>query len=182
MIDKPKFANHSVTAWGFTYFVKRGNAIKIGHSAIPKQRISGLQVGFPEPLEILAIVPNTFITEADAHAKFAHLRIQGEWFEAHPDLIEFILAVKIEASSPPAPPPDRAQADATKAMVRSLSALRKAHGHNTPMGHACSNVIEGLSSMRTYVRPGWATDERQTLPYLIMKQTKRIAELKTGAH
>jgi hypothetical protein len=182
MIDKPKFADHAVAAWGFTYFVKRGNAIKIGHSAIPKQRISQLQVSFAEPLEVLAIVPNTFVTEADAHAKFAHLRMHGEWFEAHPDLIEFILAVKIEASTPPAPVPDRAQADATKAMIRKLLALRKAYGAETPMGHACSNVAEALPRMADYVRPAWATDERQTLPFMIKKQIARIAELKAAAH
>lgn len=87
--------------WGYTYFVRRGDAIKVGHSAIPKQRISGLQVSFPEPLEVLAIIENTIISEAAAHAKFAHLRMTGEWFRAEPELIEFIEAMKVAPKPTP---------------------------------------------------------------------------------
>lgn len=84
--------------WGHTYFFRRGNAIKIGHSAIPKQRQSQLQVAFPDDLEVLAVVPNSLITEPAAHAKFAHLRLRGEWFKAHPDLLSFITRIKAKAA------------------------------------------------------------------------------------
>jgi hypothetical protein len=49
-----------------------------------------------------------------------------------------------------------------------------------PMGHACSNVIEQLGALPTYVRPPWATDERQTLPYMIAKQMERPTEVLCG--
>lgn len=87
--------------WGFTYFVRRGDAIKIGHSGNPKQRISDLQICFPEPLEVIAVIPNTIIDEPTAHKKFAHLRLSGEWFQATPDLLDFIKWVKAEADQLP---------------------------------------------------------------------------------
>jgi len=96
-----KFADRSISAWGYTYFVRRGEIIKIGHSAIPKQRFSALQVSFPDRLTVLAIVPNTIISEGGAHKKFAHLRVAGEWFRSAPDLLEFIEHVKMEAEKMP---------------------------------------------------------------------------------
>ena len=179
-----KRPDHSVrkTTWGYTYFVQRGNAIKIGHSAIPKQRISGLQVSFAERLDILAIVPNTIVDEATAHEKFAHLRLSGEWFRAEPELIEFILDVKIRAEGGVAKPKNRDAADAAKLLIKQLHALRKAHGPNTPMGHAASNLAEIVPLLVDYVRPEWATDERQTLPYLANQQLKRIERLKAATN
>jgi len=37
-----KFADHSMTAWGYTYFVRRDDLIKIGHTGAPKQRMNGI--------------------------------------------------------------------------------------------------------------------------------------------
>lgn len=96
-----KFPRTIHLGWGHTYFVRHGDAIKIGHSAIPKQRIRDIQTGFPVPLEILAIVPNTIISEPDAHQMFAHLRMSGEWFLAEPDLLAFIEKVKRDADQLP---------------------------------------------------------------------------------
>lgn len=178
-----KPSNHAAQkgTWEYTYFVQRGNAIKIGHSAIPKQRISGLQVSFAERLEILAIVPNTIISEAAAHEQFAHLRISGEWFRAEPDLIEFILALKLQIEAP-AKPKNEAAALGAKALVKQLHALRTAHGHNTPMGHAASNLAEIAPLLVDYERPAWAAHESQTLPYLANKQLKIIERLKAASH
>ena len=99
-----KIADHSCVGWGYTYFVRRGDLIKIGHSAVPKDRMTALQCNFPEPLEVLAIVSNTFIDEPTAHKKFDHLRVRGEWFRAAPDLLEFITQVKAEADRAPTRP------------------------------------------------------------------------------
>jgi hypothetical protein len=134
-----------IKPWGFTYFVQRGDAIKIGQSAIPKSRISSLQTSFPDRLETLAIIPNTIIDEPTTHQRFAHLRMAGEWFRAEPELIEFILAVKVRAGqSRPAPKPDTA-IDTR----RSLIAKRAAAGAKTPIGYRCSNLIEMLDNFRT---------------------------------
>jgi hypothetical protein len=59
---------------------------------------------------------------------------------------------------------------------RGMIALRAKFGADTPAGHACSNLIEQMQAMRTYVPPDWATDERQTLPYLMKQQMQRLAQ------
>lgn len=58
---------------------------------------------------------------------------------------------------------------------RKLIARRSRVGANTPEGHTCSNLVEQLQALQTYVRPEWAKDERQTLPWLIKQQMKRLA-------
>jgi len=99
---KPKkIADHSIVGWGYTYFVRHRDAIKIGFSGAPKERIKAIQISFPDPLEVLAIVPYTIIDEPTAHQRFVHLRMSGEWFKAAPDLLEFIEQIKIEAAKAP---------------------------------------------------------------------------------
>ena len=53
---------------------------------------------------------------------------------------------------------------------RQLDALRRQHGASSTVGSCCSNLIEQLENLQTYVRPAWAKDERQTLPWLIAQQ------------
>lgn len=64
---------------------------------------------------------------------------------------------------------------------RACIAKRKAAGHDTPIGHTYSNMIEILDGLFEYDRPGWATDVRQTLPYLMNKQIERLAALSAAA-
>lgn len=58
---------------------------------------------------------------------------------------------------------------------RALIARRVAAGAHSPEGYTCSNLIDQLERMQTYVRPEWAKDERQTLPWMIRQQMKRLA-------
>lgn len=58
---------------------------------------------------------------------------------------------------------------------RDLIAMRNRHGANTPKGHACSNVIEQLDALRTYIRPAWASHESQTLPAMMRRQMDRLS-------
>jgi hypothetical protein len=64
---------------------------------------------------------------------------------------------------------------------RACIAKRKAAGHDTPIGHTYSNMIEILDGLFNYERPAWATDVRQTLPYLMNKQIERLAMLSAEA-
>jgi hypothetical protein len=59
---------------------------------------------------------------------------------------------------------------------RHLIALRVKFGPESPAGHACSNIIEQIQALRTYVRPDWATHECQTLPWLMNLQMQRLAK------
>lgn len=58
---------------------------------------------------------------------------------------------------------------------RALIARRLAAGADTPDGHTCSNLAEMLPGVADYVRPEWAADERQTLPWMVRQQMKRLA-------
>lgn len=60
---------------------------------------------------------------------------------------------------------------------RALIARREAAGADTPHGHTCSNIIEILENLYGYERPAWASDERQTLPWMMNHQIKRLESL-----
>jgi len=62
---------------GFVYFVRCGNAVKIGFSRDPRLRFSRLQL--PE-FAVLGIHPGTFADENCLHKIFSNQRIRGEWF------------------------------------------------------------------------------------------------------
>lgn len=66
------------------YFVRYRDRVKIGYSIDPMTRIKAHPFD-----EILAIVPGDRTAEKQAHAAFAHLRENGEWFRAEDDLLEF---------------------------------------------------------------------------------------------
>lgn len=172
-----KFADHSEkAAWGYTYFVRRGDAIKIGHSAIPKQRISQLQVAFPEPLEVLAIIPNTIVGEADAHAKFAHLRMSGEWFRAGPELLDFIQIAKVEAGLAPKQKSSRRVVPKVDPLISKLHRLRSAHGTESPVGYHCSNLTEIIPAYKAATDPV----QRAFLAASAQRQMVGLTRLRAG--
>jgi hypothetical protein len=83
------------------YFIRVGEdgPIKIGIASDPRQRRSSMQSGNPEPLIILKTVRGNGHHEKQLHAKFAHLKIRGEWFSPAPELLNYIAGLK-EGSSP----------------------------------------------------------------------------------
>lgn len=186
---------------GFTYFVRDGDMIKIGSSMRPADRISNLQTGSSRPLEVLAVVSQEIADEFGTHQLFDHLRVRGEWFRADQELLYFIEGVKAAAAALPEPvrpalehPGALAALNAKAAsqgcanfftasidIRRGLTAKGKAAGWDTPIGHACSNVIRILDALHEYERPAWAAHETQTLPYLMNKQIERLAALSVAA-
>jgi hypothetical protein len=46
---------------------------------------------------------------------------------------------------------------------------------DSPKGHVYSNLVEMGDNALTYVRPDWAKDRRQTLPYFMECEAKRAA-------
>lgn len=176
-------------ASSFTYFVRDGDAIKIGTSVHPEKRIKSLQTGISRPLETLAIVSMDIADEIETHEKFAHIRISGEWFRSEPELLQFIAEVKSKHDGlpPPAYPKRRHPApslmDKRRAAARSnLKKLAMAHGADSHVGRICHNLLEQTAAMATYVRPAWATHEMQTLPWMIQQQMKLLARAVSQAH
>lgn len=72
------------------YFIKCGNNIKIGKSIDPWKRLTSLQTGNPESLEILAIAPGGTEFEAGLHIAFGDEAGRGEWFSASDKLLSFV--------------------------------------------------------------------------------------------
>lgn len=75
------------------YFIQRGTdgPVKIGHSKRVSARLAGLQSGCPEPLSLIGILPGGRKKEMELHAKYADLRLTGEWFK--PAVLEELKAV-----------------------------------------------------------------------------------------
>jgi hypothetical protein len=52
---------------------------------------------------------------------------------------------------------------------------REVEGANSIKGRALSNLIEMGDNAETYVRPSWASDRRQALPYFMAREAARLA-------
>lgn len=79
---------------GFVYFIQSidGGPVKIGYSKDPESRARNLQTA--EELVVLATLPGSYKLEADLHHKYASIRMNGEWFQDAPELMEFIAHVR----------------------------------------------------------------------------------------
>jgi hypothetical protein len=53
---------------------------------------------------------------------------------------------------------------------------REVVGADTPAGRNISTLVEQIENRRTYVRPSWAKDRRQTLDYQIEKSLNRLSD------
>lgn len=62
------------------YFVRCGDAVKIGVSVDPNVRLEALQTGAPGKLTLMAVIPKAGPRENECHQRLEHLRIHGEWF------------------------------------------------------------------------------------------------------
>jgi len=84
-------------AYGFVYFAREcgeHGRIKIGHTkSDPVRRIADLQTGNSRRIELLAATFGDQARERELHAKFAHLRVEGEWFTPGAELVAFVQAV-----------------------------------------------------------------------------------------
>ncbi len=70
------------------YFIRysQRNAVKIGYSASPAERLRGLQTSSPDKLTLLGICPGGREEESALHRRLGHLRLRGEWFLDTPEL------------------------------------------------------------------------------------------------
>lgn len=73
------------------YFISDGKAIKIGYTKRPtiKKRLSEIAVGSSSKLYVLGYIKDgTLELEKSLHKQFQHINL--EWYEATPELIEYI--------------------------------------------------------------------------------------------
>lgn len=83
------------------YFVRSGDAVKIGMSGDIPSRIRALRTMSPLPLELLGAIPGGRTEEAELHRAWAGQRMHGEWFKATPDLIGRIAGLCATAALKP---------------------------------------------------------------------------------
>jgi hypothetical protein len=68
---------------GFVYLIGHADAVKIGWSRnhpVTGGRLSGLQVGTHESLELLGLLVGPYSLESQLHDRFSTHNIRGEWF------------------------------------------------------------------------------------------------------
>lgn len=83
----------------YLYFIACGDLIKIGVSNSPDARLETLQTGAPGKLELIASIPKSGHHETEAHKRFDHLRVYGEWFRYTSEIDAFIQELKNEISN-----------------------------------------------------------------------------------
>lgn len=78
------------------YFIRMGEdgPIKIGRTRDVQERLAGLQTANPYKLSILATIVAPTILELQIHAYFNEYRLEGEWFEPQPEVLEFVDLIK----------------------------------------------------------------------------------------
>lgn len=74
----------------FLYVIGGGGLVKLGRSKDVDRRFGDLTRSSPTPLELLASIPESFVSEDDAHAQWDSLRAHGEWFKRTPELDAWI--------------------------------------------------------------------------------------------
>ena len=55
-----------------------------------KSRLSRLQVGNPQKLVVIDVIPGEMTDEAELHRRFRRHRKRGEWFKLSPEIVDFI--------------------------------------------------------------------------------------------
>lgn len=91
------------------YFVHapQSGRLKIGIAVDPERRLSALKTGNGEPLTLLGWADYSEChpaelraLESELHACFAPWRLEGEWFEALPDIVKFAHEARDPGTSP----------------------------------------------------------------------------------
>lgn len=173
-------------AKGQVYFVRAGDAIKIGFSINSAGRIAGLQTSNHESLELLGTMPGTERDEQRLHAMFQHLRLRGEWFTAGPDLLRYIeteteqgrAAAKARAAEERAA--RRQSKRKASPAVRNLIALRASVGADTLKGHVCSDLVEEIENWQIAKATGNAL-QLANLAKLMPPRMAIISDTRTAA-
>lgn len=158
-----------------TYFVRQGDAIKIGHSIDPRQRLSNLQIGLPEELEVLAIVPAEVISEGAAHAKFNHLRLRGEWFRADPELLAFIKSIRpVHVKGAEGNPAWSNVPPETRKVLSKLHGIRIKAAGRKEISERVSIMIGCIETMHV---PGITPEHREQLRHNLGRATAGLTPL-----
>lgn len=92
MADQPTPQTKAHRELSKIYFLKAGDFVKIGttKNVSIRSRISDMQTGNPNKMELLGIMLGDERVESNLHAHFSDIRQSGEWFLYSPELKTFI--------------------------------------------------------------------------------------------
>jgi hypothetical protein len=115
--------------------------------------------------------------ERRLHQRFALHRVRGEWFHLSNEISHYIDHLKNPRATEPEKPAVKAKKKKlpVSAEVTRLHKLREECGAETPRGRLITGILESMAHLPDYVRPEWAKDERQTLPYQIKTLVERLS-------
>ena len=74
----------------FVYYYQRDGQVKIGETKRLEQRVNTHDKAAPGEGVLLGVERGDRNVEQARHRQFSHLREEGEWFRAEPELLEFI--------------------------------------------------------------------------------------------
>ena len=83
-------AEEAVAAKGDLYFIRCGEAVKIGRTSNISQRLANMQVNSPEEMDCLLLLRGRGAEESAWQGQFKADRIRGEWFKLSPALEQAI--------------------------------------------------------------------------------------------
>ena len=141
--------------------------IKIGKTANLRKRFTTLQIGSPDKLTVLGVIPDEQ-EDAPYHVKFQTAWVRGEWFKPSTELLAFLetlpksqtLFGRVErnqptaAGTPASTPPAASKSDRELFAAEVLKRV-----------HACKRgSSKAISLLHLYVRlRGWAPRKRRLL-------------------
>lgn len=76
------------------YVLRAGDRVKIGHTLDLARRVSELQVGCPDQLEVLLAIPGDPSDESYLHERFAAQWVRGEWYRLDETISAWIEAAR----------------------------------------------------------------------------------------
>lgn len=147
------------TQVSYFYAIQLGDRVKLGRSVNPAQRARGLQL--PDKPAVLVTAPEWIVSEAEAHKRWAHLRMHREWFRSDPGLLEW-LTVEVAA-----------RVAAKQEIARRLDVLREAM--NSPV-----RPLQALERVERQVAKEWAAREKKRLKLLADECYEREKALGCG--
>jgi T5orf172 domain len=97
--------------------------VKIGHARCVRSRLEHLQIASPREIVILGVIAGSSAKEKELHARFAHLRVRGEWFRYTREIRDF-LRQEADEFQPDVHDPGVADTDGQAEWKGSLAAVR----------------------------------------------------------
>ena len=81
-------------AKGDLYFIRCGDAVKIGRTTNIVERLRNMQVNSPHEIDCLLLLRGQGKHEAACHKRFAAYRVRGEWFRLSDELNSAIVEAR----------------------------------------------------------------------------------------